>query len=172
MAAILKPHVGGTAIQLRTGLVLRPHPHDDFVQFAALNRQLEIGEPPAAPAADARAAAVAAEVPHTLADLQRRLKAETDALDASIKQARSATSYPGISWPIVYGGGRGENNLVVFERVHAIPRPTPPIAESADRAAIAMEMIARARMEGGEGEAIVHEAAARALAQQGEGEVH
>jgi hypothetical protein len=165
MIAILKPHWGGTAIRPDAAYVLRPDPNKDLAEVHAFDGDIDIGELPAGGAPLETKA-------YTLADFQRRLKAETDALDASIKQARSATSYPGISWPVVYGNDPRENNFRAFERVHAIPRPTPPIAESVDKAAIAMEMIARANLAGREGEAIVHNVAARVEAQQEEGEVH
>jgi hypothetical protein len=132
MAAILKPHV--PTVYVIPKLVLCPNPHADLTAIGGLYPQLAIGDIPAAPAPDTRA-----PVAHTLADLQRRLKAETDALDASIKQARSASSYPGISWPVLFGDGEAvHSNLGAFERVHAIPRPTPPIAQSVDRLAIGM----------------------------------
>jgi hypothetical protein len=141
LVGILKPY-NGAAIRFHTSSVLRPHPHNDLLAAVDLHRGLEVGEIPAdapGPQPDA--------VAHTLADFQRRLKAETDALDAGIKQARSASSYPGISWPVVYGVGEGDHNLGAFERVHAIPRPTPPLVESADRARAALERMAFIGME-------------------------
>ena len=160
IAAILKPHLGGIAILIDCKRVLRPDPHCDLTAVATLDPKFVIGG--AIPGAVGNPAD---EKALTLAVFQKHLKAETDALDAGIKQARSASSYPGISWPVVYGRGRGENNINAFERVHAIPRPTPPLVESADTAARAMDMIARAGFVGMDREAIVRDVAANILAQ-------
>jgi hypothetical protein len=138
---IIKPYRNSVKIQVNFASLLVPNPPVDVLTthknlkpglFGSTDPALDDKFKPKIPAEP---------TPYTLADLRRHLADETNALKYCIEQAKSAefNKYPGISWPVKF---LRQDNYASFERIHAIPRTTPSLPESADEAQQALKRIA------------------------------
>jgi hypothetical protein len=164
----LKPFLRGTRITLDPANLLRPDPREDPIW---LDTHLVRGMFSVAVSEELKKIAVSGKqkvFTVTVPELQRRLNRETAALRNCVEQARSEQSrkYPGISWPVRYGGDK--HNFDVFERIHAIPRAVPSLPVSVDGIHEAMKAMGKARgLLGGEEMAELIRGAAR-KAERGE----